>query len=70
MRPALSMSTLVAVRYHPVFKAFDQRRRAAGKRAHVAVTAWMRKRLTMLNAMMKPQTPWQPQEVAIDSMFP
>jgi len=59
------MSTLVAVRYNPVLKAFYQRLRAAGKLAKVAVIACMRKLLTILNAMMKHQTPWQPQEELI-----
>lgn len=66
VRTALYMSTLVAVRYNPVLKAFYQRLRAAGKLAKVALTACMRTLLTILNAMVKHQTPWQPQEVAID----
>jgi len=57
------MSTLVAVRYHPVLKTFYERLRAAGKAAKVALVACMRKRLTILNAMVKHQTPWQPREV-------
>jgi transposase len=57
------MSTLVAVRYHPVFNAFDERLRATGKAAKVALTACMRKLLTILNAMVKHHTPWQPEEV-------
>jgi len=56
---------LVAVRYNPVLTVFYKRLRAAGKAAKVALTACMRKLLTILNAMMKHQTPWQPQEVAI-----
>ncbi len=62
VRTALSMSTLVAVRYNPVLKALYQRLRAAGKLAKVALVACMRKLLTILNAMVKHQTPWQPQE--------
>jgi len=62
VRTALYRSTLVAVRYNPVLKAFYQRLRAAGKLAKVALTACMRKLLTILNAMVKHQTPWQPQE--------
>jgi transposase len=65
VRTALYMSTLVAVRYNPVLKAFYQRLRAAGKVAKVALVACMRKLLTILNAMVKHQTPWQPQEVGI-----
>ena len=62
VRATLYMSTLVAVRYNPVLKGFYERLRAAGKAAKVALTACMRKLLTMLNAMVKHQTPWQPHE--------
>jgi transposase len=65
VRAILYMNTLVAVRYNPVLTVFYKRLRAAGKAAKVALTACMRKLLTILNAMMKHQTPWQPQEVAI-----
>jgi transposase len=53
----------VAVRYHAVLKVFYERLRAAGKAAKVALTACMRKLLTILNAMIKRHTPWRPQEV-------
>jgi transposase len=66
VRATLYMSALVAVRYNPVLKAFYNRLRAAGKVAKVALTACMRKLLTILNAMMKYHTPWQPQEVSAD----
>ncbi len=57
----------MAVRYHPVLKAFAQRLRAAGKVTKVALVACMRKLLTILNAMVKHQTPWQPQENFIEA---
>jgi transposase len=57
------MSALVAVRYNPVLKTFYEHLRAAGKPAKVALTACMRKLLTILNALVKHHTPWQPQEV-------
>jgi transposase len=63
VRATLYMSALVAVRYHPVLKTFYEHLRAAGKPAKVALTACMRKLLTILNAMVKRHTPWQPQEV-------
>jgi transposase len=66
VRATLSMSTLVAVRYTPVLQAFYDRLRAAGTVAKVALTACMRKLLTILNAMVKHQTPWQPQEVSVN----
>lgn len=58
VRAALYMSALVATRFNPVIRAFYQRLCAAGKAKKVALTACMRKLLTMLNAMLKHQTPW------------
>jgi len=49
----------VATRSNPVINAFDERLLAAGTEKHVALTACMRKRLTMLNAMVKQQPTWQ-----------
>jgi transposase len=66
VRATLYMSTLVAVRYNPVLKAFYDRLRAAGKVAKVALTACMRKLRTILNAMVKHHTPGQLQEVSVD----
>jgi transposase len=63
VRATLYMSALVAVRYNPVLKAFYQRLCAAGKAKKVALTACMRKLLTILNAMVKHQKPWHVQEV-------
>ena len=67
VRATLYMSTLVAVRYHPVLNACDARWRAVGKAAKVALTACMRQLLTILNAMVKRHTSWQPKEVSIAS---
>jgi transposase len=54
----LYMSTLVAVRHNPALRAFYERLRHAGKLPKVALTACMRKLLTILNAMLKHQTRW------------
>ena len=62
-RTVFSMGTLVATRFNPQSKAFSQRLLAAGKVKKVALTACMHKFLTILNAMLKHRTPWQPQEV-------
>lgn len=59
VRAVLYMSTLAATRHNPVIKALYQRLLAAGKPKKVALTACMRKLLTILNAMMKNGTPWQ-----------
>jgi transposase len=63
VRTVLYMGTLVATRFHPQIKAFYQRLLAAGKLKKVALTACMRKLLTMLNAMLKHRKSWQAQEV-------
>ncbi len=58
VRNALYMATLVATRYNPVIRAFYQRLCASGKPKKVALTACMRKLLTILNAMLKNRTTW------------
>ena len=63
VRTVLSMGTLVATRFHPQSNVFYERLLAAGKVKKVALTACMHKFLTILNAMLKHRTPWQPQEV-------
>jgi transposase len=59
VRAVLYLSPVSAVRHKPVLTAFDERLRAAGQAAKVALTARMRKRLTILKAMLKHRTPWQ-----------
>jgi transposase len=63
VRATLYMSALVAVRSNPVLKAFYQRLCTAGKAKKGALTACMRKLVTILNAMVKHQKPWHVQEV-------
>jgi transposase len=58
IRAVLYMSALVAVRRNPTICEFYKRLRAAGKTGKVALTACMRKLLTILNAMVKHETPW------------
>ena len=64
-RAVLSMSTLVATRSNPVSKAFYQRLLAAGKLKTVALTACRHKLWTIMHAMVRERTPWQPREVSI-----
>jgi len=59
IRHTLYMATLAAVRFNACIRAFYQRLCAAGKPAKVALVACMRKVLTILNAMMRTNTPWQ-----------
>jgi transposase len=58
LRAVLYMVTLAAIRCNPRLRAFHERLRAAGKAPKVAITACMRKLLTILNAIMKTHTPW------------
>ncbi len=60
VRAALYMDTPVATRCDPVIRAFCARLVAAGKPKTVALTACMRKLLTILNAMARDNTPWDP----------
>lgn len=59
VRNVLYMATVVAIRYNPVLRAFYERLRA-GKPAKVALVAAMRKLLTILNAMVRDNLPWNP----------
>jgi len=60
VRCVLYMATLTAVRFNPVIAHFYQRLIAAGRPKKVALTAAMRKLLTILNAILRDQRPWQP----------
>lgn len=59
LRSVLYMGTLVATRHNPTIRAFYQRLLLAGKCKKVAITACMRKLLTILNVMVKNKTKWQ-----------
>jgi len=59
VRACLFMAALVAARCNPVLRAFRQRLIEAGKPKLVAVIAVARKLLTILNAMLRDQKPWQ-----------
>ena len=63
VRTVLDMGTRVATRFNPPIKVVSERLLSAGKVKKVALTACMHKLLTMLNALLKHRTPWQPQEV-------
>lgn len=58
IREVLYMATVAAIRANVCIQAFYLRLRKAGKPAKVALIACMRKILTILNAMMRTQTPW------------
>ena len=59
VRAVLYMAALAATRWNPAIRAFHQRLLAAGKKPKVAITACMRKLLTILNALVKSGQSWQ-----------
>lgn len=59
VRAVLFMAALVASRHNPVLKAFRDRLVASGKPKIVAIVATMRKLLTILNAIIRDEKPWQ-----------
>jgi transposase len=60
VRSVLYMGALVAARCNPVIREFYQRLLAAGKSKKLALTACMRKLLTVLNSMAKTGRAWNP----------
>ena len=58
VRCVLYMAALSASRCNPAIKALFQRLRAQGKPFKVALTACMRKLLTIMNAILKSGQPW------------
>jgi transposase len=60
LRAVLYMAAVSAMRCNPVIRAFYERLRAAGKPKKVALTACMRKLLTILNAMARDNAAWNP----------
>jgi transposase len=61
IRTLLYMAATSAVRSNPVIRAFYQQLKSRGKPHKVAMVACMRKMLTILNAMVRDNTPWTPQ---------
>jgi transposase len=60
VRATLYMAAVASLRCNPVIRAFYDRLCAAGKPKKLALTACMRKLLTILNAMMRRQVGWAP----------
>lgn len=59
VRRALYMATMVAIRYNPPIAAVYHRLTGSGRPKKVAIIAAMRKLVTILNAMLRDQRPWQ-----------
>ena len=59
LRNVLYMSAIVSVRCNVDMKVFYKRLREAGKPAKVALIAVLRKLLSVINSVIRRQTPWQ-----------
>jgi len=59
VRTALFMGAMVGKRHNPILKTFFDRLVAAGKAKMVALIAVARKLLTILNAILRDNRPWQ-----------
>ncbi len=60
VRNSLYMATLSATRYNAVIRTHYEQLRKQGKPFKVAIVACMRKLLSILNAMVRSNTAWQP----------
>ena len=59
VRRALYMATVAAIRFNPAIAMFYRRLVNSGRPPKVALTAAMRKLLTILNADLRDQRPWR-----------
>lgn len=59
VRAVLYMAALVATQHNPVIRTLYERLLEAGKPKKVALVACMRKLLTILNAVLRTETPWR-----------
>lgn len=59
VRTVLYLGVLAAIQHNPLLRAFYQRLVAAGKHKKVALTACIRKLVTILNAMVRDGTLWE-----------
>jgi transposase len=65
LRRVLYMAALTASRHNPVLKEFYQRLRSNQKSFKVAITACMRKLLTIINVLMRDSTTWKSPQVSV-----
>ena len=63
VRCCLYMAAFNARHFNPPIRRFSERLRAAGKPFKVIMVACMRKLLTILNAMLKENRPWDPKRL-------
>jgi transposase len=62
VRAVLYMAALSAIKHNEVIGRFHQKLIEAGKPKKVAIVACMRKLLVILNAMLRDNTPWNPEK--------
>ena len=67
LRRVLYMAALTASRHNPTIKDFYQRLRANHKPFKVAITACMRKLLSIINVMVRDSTTWKSSEVPVSA---
>jgi len=60
VRAVLYMATVSAIRFNSRIKVFAERLKLAGKPGKVVIVACMRKLLTIMNAVIKNNAPWNP----------
>ena len=60
VRAVLYMAAISAIRCNDTIKRFAERLKKAGKPPKVVIVACMRKLLTIMNSMLKNNTPWNP----------
>jgi transposase len=65
LRSVLYMAALTALRHNPVIKEFYERLCANQKPFKVAITACMRKLLTIINVMLRDNTCWKSKEASV-----
>jgi transposase len=63
IRRVLYMACLSATKWNPVIRSLFERLLKKGKLFKVAITACMRKMLTIMNAMTRDQVPWRPTDL-------
>jgi len=61
VRAVLYMATVSAIRFNSRIKTLAERLKQAGKPGKVIIVACMRKLLTIMNTILKNNTPWSPQ---------
>ncbi|MDW8028575.1 MAG: transposase [Armatimonadota bacterium] len=59
VRRVLYMATIAAIRFNPMIREYYERLVGRGRAKKVAIVAWMRKVLVILNAMMRDGSPFK-----------